>query len=108
MKVAYKNVLDTMIEEGAYIFGETLDSQEANEVYKKALSIHEFGPNLFLSEEEYKADPIHKGVNPRKGRNLAEKFDLSFVEKDLYLQDIIAQLLGRGLFWFECIEVLDD
>lgn len=42
-----------------------------------------FDESLFLEEEVFDLDPQYRGVNPRPGRNLLERFDedLAFVEQ---------------------------
>ena len=99
----YENILREMTNTGAYIFGEVLDASAADELYKKATTNQIFGPELFLSEDEYRANPQHKGVNPRKGRNYIEQFDaeLMFVENDIHLQSVLKQLLGNDYTIFD-------
>lgn len=50
--------------------------------------------SIFLTEAEYEANPQHKGVNPWKGFNLAEDFDLDFIECDPHICDALTSYLG--------------
>jgi len=94
--VPYKLILEKLVDDGAYIFGEILDPVKADYLYKSILQDREFGANLFLTEEEYRKDPQHKGVNPRVGFNLIDKFDteVSFIEQDQYLKSVLKRLIG--------------
>lgn len=38
-----------------------------------------FGPNLFLDEEEFKKQKVRWGTNPKQGRNLTEKINITSV-----------------------------
>ncbi len=50
---------------------------------------------LFLNVEEYKSQPSYLGVNPRPGRNLAEKADTNFLFSDTRFTDKITSILGN-------------
>jgi len=103
MKKNYEEILRQMTDEGAYIFGDVLDSKSADQIYQKAIASRNFGQDLFLSEDEYLTNPQHKGVNPIKGRNYIEKFEneLKFIEKDDYLQGVLKKLLGDDYTIFD-------
>ncbi|MGY6627807.1 MAG: phytanoyl-CoA dioxygenase family protein [Oceanicaulis sp.] len=57
-----------------------------------------FDGSLFLSEAEYEADPVHRGTNPRPGRNLAEMLDglIAPLEADAALTSALRRVLGPG------------
>jgi hypothetical protein len=63
-----------------------------------ARATRHFGADLFLSEADYLADPQHKGVNPRPGRNLADDLAalMTPIEATPEVQDSLAALLGAG------------
>ncbi len=73
-----------MLADGFYSFGEALDTNGADALLASVRAARAFGPNLFLSEAEFDANPVHKGTNPRPGRNLAEHFPtgFDFIERD--------------------------
>lgn len=57
-----------------------------------------FDASLFLTEAEYEANPVHRGTNPRPGRNLAETLDglIAPLEADHGLTDALRRVLGPG------------
>lgn len=57
-----------------------------------------FGADLFLSEADYLADPQHKGVNPRPGRNLADDLAglIAPIEATPAIREALGALLGEG------------
>lgn len=57
-----------------------------------------FDGSLFLTEAEYEADPVHRGTNPRPGRNLADTLDaqIARLEQDGALVDALIRVLGPG------------
>ncbi|NNG03464.1 MAG: hypothetical protein HKM95_05110 [Inquilinus sp.] len=57
-----------------------------------------FGPELFLSEADFLADPRFTGVNPRPGRNLLDELApaLALLEAEPALAGALAALLGPG------------
>ena len=76
-------VVEDFIRDGAHQFDQPLDVDACADMLAALKSTREFGASLFLSEEEFDADPQYTGVNPRPGRNLLERFEarLGFVEK---------------------------
>ena len=97
-KATYSKVLKNLIEDGAHIFGEILDKKQAEEFYTYVKQHRQFDENLFMTEEEYLANPTHKKTNPGDNFNFLKKFEkeLSFVEQDEYLQRTIKKLLGEN------------
>jgi hypothetical protein len=87
---------DTLIRDGFYSFGEALDPDDAAKLLQKVRAARQFGPGLFLSQDAFEADPQFKGVNPRPGRNLAERFesDLAFVEDAPVIKGALTHVLG--------------
>lgn len=72
----------------------SVDPEECKKVLNSILSTRTFGPELFLSEEDFKAQTNRFGTNPRAGRNAIEKMDLAFIEDKLKPEfDLI---LGAG------------
>lgn len=90
------SLLARMIEDGFYSFGEALDPAGAEALLAKVRAARAFGPDLFLSEAEFDANPVHKGTNPKPGRNLCEKFegDFDFVERSPAIVEALTEMLG--------------
>lgn len=102
-KLRESSIEATMIEDGLYSFGEVLDEGAAENLLAKIRAARAFGPDLFRTEEEFLADPVHKGTNPRPGRNLAEAFpaDFDFVERSPAIVDGLTQMLGPDYTIFD-------
>ncbi|MEE4207410.1 MAG: phytanoyl-CoA dioxygenase family protein [Erythrobacter sp.] len=49
---------------------------------------------LFLTEQEFDANPVFTRANPRPGRNLAEKLDTDFIFGDQAFVDLLTRLVG--------------
>ena len=89
------NLLDKFVEDGFYDLGDIIDDSECNSLLKKVKDSREFSSNLFLSKEDFDNNPQYRNKNPKMGgHNLAEKFDLSFIEENPVLQDSISKVLG--------------
>jgi hypothetical protein len=52
--------------------------------------------NLFLSKTKFLKLKSHKGVNPRPGRNLAEKIDTDHIFSNKYLIEKLNKVLGKN------------
>jgi hypothetical protein len=50
---------------------------------------------IFVSEEEFRANPVQKGTNPRPGRNLLEKMDTNFIFSSRDFQGEMQRVLGN-------------
>ena len=81
---------------GVHHFGPVADPKAAADLLGAIHADRSFGANLFLSEAEFDANPQHKGVNPRPGRNLLERFNdkLGFVEDNPAIKSYLKGLLG--------------
>jgi hypothetical protein len=87
-----------LTEHGFHVFDKGVDRAAASRLLSKAKATRAFDPGLFLSQEEFDADPQYTGVNPRPGRNLLDTFepDLDFVEKDPAITAALTELLGES------------
>jgi hypothetical protein len=92
------NVTADFTARGFHVFEDGVDQAGAARLLKAVKAARAFGPQLFLTEAEFDADPQYTGVNPRPGRNLLEAFDdqLGFVEEDAGIVAGIGELLGDG------------
>ena len=91
-----ETVVDDFIRDGAHLFDQPIDQHACADLLGRIRATRDFGASLFLTEEEFDADPQYTGVNPKPGRNLLERFEdrLGFVEKDPQLVEGITALLG--------------
>ncbi|NBB15989.1 hypothetical protein GVN21_11540 [Caulobacter sp. SLTY] len=83
---------------GLHRFGEILDPAACAALLADLKAGRDWSEGLFLSEAEFDADPQHRGVNPRPGRNLLEGFEdrLAFVEQAPAIIEGLTALLGEG------------
>jgi hypothetical protein len=91
-------VVEDFIEKGAHRFGQTLDARTCAELLADLKADRAWGADLFLEEEAFDADPQYRGVNPRAGRNLLERFAdrLAFVEQAPQIVAGLTAVLGQG------------
>ncbi len=87
-----------MMATGAHLFPEPVDPAAADRLLAAIRAIRTVDDGLFLSEAEFDADPQYRGVNPRPGRNLLERFsgELAFVEQAPRIVSAMQALLGEG------------
>ncbi len=90
--------LTDLMATGYHLYPRALDPVAAEALLTAVRNERSFDGDLFLSEAEFDADPLYRGVNPRPGRNLLEKYDhmLGFVEQDPQIVSALAALLGQG------------
>lgn len=88
---------ERLVVDGIAELGEILDAHAATALRDQALRARSFGPEMFLSEAEYRRNPEHFGVNPRPGRNLLERLESEarFVTEDPYLGQVLQWVLGK-------------
>jgi hypothetical protein len=93
-----ETVVADFIRDGAHRFEAALDAAAAAGLLAAIRATRDFGPDLFLTEAEFDADPQYKGVNPMPGRNLLERFEdrLAFVEQAPQIVEGVTALLGPG------------
>lgn len=85
-----------LTERGLHVFTPGVDPVAATALLEAVQATRAFGPELFLSEAEFLADPQFRGVNPRPGRNLVDRIEasLDFVEGDPAIVAGLSELLG--------------
>lgn len=88
--------VSSFMESGVYNFPDPLDAGAAAELLKHIRNDRAFDDSLFLSEEEFDANPQYRGVNPIPGRNLLETFSdkLSFIEESPSIREAVGAILG--------------
>ena len=89
-------MVEDFIRDGAHLFDRPLDPAACADLLGRIKATRDFGSGLFLSQDEFDADPQYIGVNPRPGRNLLEQFEdrLGFVEQDPQITAGVAAMLG--------------
>ena len=91
-----KKYLDDFMENGFIEFSNLLDVQKCNELHNKIYSQRDWGQNIFRSEQECEKNPQITKVNPGKNiNNLAEKFNLDFIENNEIIKKFLDQILGQ-------------
>ena len=84
-------------DEGIVRLGPVVDAARCAGLLRDIASTRAFGPELFLTEEEFRADPQRRGVNPRPGRaNVVDRFDLSFMTGAPGVRALLDALCGPG------------
>jgi len=82
---------------GVLEINEILDKDKCASIYKKILNDRNWGEQLFRSESEVISNPQLTKNNPGKGvHNLAEKFDLSFIENNQTIRNYLSLILGKN------------
>jgi hypothetical protein len=91
-------VLQDFAELGYHLFDRPVDPASAGRLLAKLRADRRYDATLFQTEAEFDADPQYRGVNPRPGRNLLERFaeDLGFVEQAPHIVSALTALLGPG------------
>ena len=88
--------LTSLISEGIVKLGPFLSPNGCRDLLTRVQKMRGFSGELFLSEAEYRKNPQHKGVNPMPGRNLIERFDMDWMEKNPHLVEVLTKVLGNG------------
>lgn len=84
-------------DDGVALLGQVVDAGRCAQLLNEILATRSFGADLFLSEEEFRANPQRRGVNPRAGRaNVVDRFDLSFIIEAPAIEVLLDQLCGPG------------
>ena len=91
-------VVDDFIARGVHRFLEPVDPQACAALLADLKADRAWGGDLFLEEAAFDADPQYRGVNPRPGRNLLERFAdrLGFVEQAPQIVAGLTAVLGPG------------
>lgn len=96
--LAETTLVDDFATAGVHLFGEVLDPGACATLLAELKAGRDWGEGLFLTEEEFDADPQYRGVNPRPGRNLLEGYEarLKLVEANPAIVAGLTALLGEG------------
>ncbi len=84
--------------QGFHIYGEILSKDCIGDLFKKMTATRDFGPNLFLSKQEYSRQQNHFNTNPNAEFNFLNQFsnELAVVEKDKRIDATLTEVLGQG------------
>jgi hypothetical protein len=95
-QAAQHPVLQDVLERGLHLFDDRVDPAAAAALLADLKAERRYDASLFLGEAEFDADPQYRGVNPRPGRNLLEKFAdrLGFVEQAPHVVSALTALFG--------------
>jgi hypothetical protein len=89
------DLLDKFVEDGFCELGNVIDDLGCDSLLQKVNATREFSSNLFLDKEVFHKNPQYRNKNPKMGgNNLAEKFDLRFIEENPVIQDCMSKVLG--------------
>ena len=73
--------ISTFKNKGLIEFKELIDKNKCDRLYKNILNNRRWGKNIFKTKKSFLKNPQYKKTNPGKGKfNLAERFDLNFIE----------------------------
>jgi hypothetical protein len=91
-------VVDDFIARGVHRFSEPVDPLACDALLADLKADRAWGIDLFLEEAAFDADPQYRGVNPRPGRNLLDRFAdrLAFVEQAPQIVSGLTAVLGQG------------
>jgi hypothetical protein len=91
-----QSCVKNLMEQGAHLFGEMLDAERVQALYRAMVAARAFDGSLFMDEAEYLAQENHFNANPTKTFNFLNQFDeqLQFIEQDPRLKGALDTLLG--------------
>ena len=91
-----KKKINIFRKKGIIEFNQLLNKKKCNDLYKKIIKSRLWGSNLFKSEKVFQKKQQYKKTNPGKGKfNLAEKFDLNFIENSKEIKSILNDILVK-------------
>lgn len=89
--------LNNFSKKGIIKFNKLLAVDDYNKINIKLSQDRKWGKSLFLNESEFKKQKKFKKINPGKNiQNLANKYDLSFIEKNLTINQCLNKILGKN------------
>ncbi len=90
------DAVEDLLVSGFHLMPQAVNAQAAGALLADIRALRRFDETLFLSEAEFDANPVYKGVNPEPGRNLLDRFAgrLGFVESAPQIVHALTALLG--------------
>jgi hypothetical protein len=98
----FSNYLDLeheFLQEGFVKLGPVLDVDQCKKLKDqfnklRPIDAQFFKENVFYKENEFDSDKSHYGTGPGTGRNLTERVNLDFIEKNPVVQETLSKVLG--------------
>ena len=95
MKSSVDNQVNNFKKKGIIEFNNIFQKEKCINLYNQLTKDREWGPSLFRSQKDVILNPQYKKTNPGKGiNNLAEKFNLDFIEKNEIIINTLNFILG--------------
>ena len=95
MKSSVSNQVNNFKKKGIIEFNNIFQKEKCINLYNQLTKDREWGPSLFRSQKNVILNPQYKKTNPGKGiNNLAEKFNLDFIEKNEIIINALNFILG--------------
>ena len=89
--------INSFRDDGFIDLGPILDKDKCSKLLEQVRNTREWSQNLFRSKEDCLSDPQMKKTNPGKGIcNLAENYDLDFIEKHPVFTQHLERILGNN------------
>ena len=87
------------LQDGVGVLGPIIDNEQCinlkNQFSKiRPIDAQFFKEKVFLKENEFDPKKSHYGTGPGIGRNLTERVNLDFIEKNPIVQETLAKVLG--------------
>ena len=87
------------LQEGVVELGSILDIDQCNNLKNqfnklRPIDVQFFKEKVFYQENEFEANKSQYGTGPGPGRNLTERVNLDFIEKNPIVQDTLSKILG--------------
>ena len=96
MKSNVNNQINNFKKKGILKFNNVIQKEKCINLYNQLIKGREWGPDIFRSQKDVILNPQYKKTNPGKGiSNLAEKFDLDFIEKNETILNTLNFILGE-------------
>ncbi len=91
------NISDKFLANGWLDLGYSIDKKKCVSIANKVLKSRAWDKTIFRSYDDIFKNPRHTNVTPKKnGFNLAETFDLSFIENNKNLINCLNLILGKN------------
>ena len=95
MKSSVSNQVNNFKKKGIIEFNNIFQKEKCINLYNQLTKDREWGLSLFRSQKDVVLNPQYKKTNPGKGiNNLAEKFNLDFIEKNEIIINTLNFILG--------------
>tara|TARA_B100000989_G_scaffold49912_1_gene32917 strand:+ start:28128 stop:28985 length:858 start_codon:yes stop_codon:yes gene_type:complete len=91
-----KNKFSSFKDKGIIKFNKLLSKKDCKNINNLILKNRNWGKELFIDEKDFLKQKKYKKINPGKNiQNLANKFDLNFIEKNSTITRFLRRILGN-------------